>query len=97
MLLHEPSDVFLVRIVVEVLLPLQSGRVEHLRPPASAGHLLLDFLISVGESGNLASLPVEVALVEGILHGDKEEEAVRDERPLVNVSPHGRVLCIHHY
>ena len=88
MLPHESTNVLLVHVVVLVLLPLESRSEQHLVSPCTSADVLLDLLIIVAESWNLTSLPGEVTNVETVLDRHEEEEAVHNNRPLVNVPPH---------
>ena len=88
MLLHKSSDIFLVHEVVLILLPVKCWAIEHLVSPGSTTNVLLDLHIIVCQSGDLASLPGEVADVETVLDWDEEEEAVNNDGPLVDVTPH---------
>ena len=96
MLSHELTNVLLVHEVVLVLLPVQSGSIEQLVTQTGAADVLLDLLIAERESGHLSALPVIPAVVNRVVDGNEEEEAVDDDGPLVHIAPHGRVRSLHH-
>ena len=95
-LTHELANLLLVHEVVLVLLPVQSGSIEQLVTHASVADVLLDLLITERESGHLSTRTVIPAVVQRAVDGNKEEEAVDDDGPLVHVAPHGRVRSLHH-
>ena len=79
-----------------ILLPLKGWLDDVALSPSETGHLLLDLLVHMGHSWDLASLPSEMSLEDGVVDGDEEGESIADERPLVGVPPHGWVSCLNH-
>jgi hypothetical protein len=75
-LLHEALQSLHVEAVVHVGVPFQSGRKKVLVAEASLCSELLVFHVVVGQSGQLAALPGEVAHVERLMDGPEEDQAV---------------------
>ena len=96
MLFQEGLNTALMGIVDEVGVPLEGGRVEELVTVAGRDIHFLKFLIVVGQSGQLAPLPVEVAFVPRVVHRAEEEQAEQDQAEFVNVAKLGRIFRFHH-
>ena len=96
MLLHEVLEVSHVHAVVHVGIEFQSRSQKELITHACVVDEFLVLHIIVRQSGELSSLPGEMADVEGVMQGTKEEESVHDDRPLVDVPQLGGVGSIYH-
>ena len=96
MLFQEGLDTALMGIVDKVGVPFEGGPVEELFTVACAHVHFLKFLIVVGHSWQLAPLPVEVALVPGVVHRAKEKETKEDQTEFVDVPQLRRILRLHH-
>jgi len=96
-LLEESLDGLHVEAVVLVGVPFEGRRLQVLVSEASVSDELLDLHVVVRESGQLSSLPGEVADVEGVMEGSKEEQAVHNHGPLVHVPELHRVHSIDHF
>ena len=81
---------------VFVLLPLDRGCHEEFVSHSCCLDILSDFQVVVTKSGNSASLPVEMTLIETVVDGDEEEQSINNEGPLVGIPPHGRVASLYH-
>ena len=82
--------------VVHVGIEFQSRSKEELITETSVIDEFLVLHIIVRQSGQLSSLPGEMADVEGVMQRAKEEESVHDDRPLVDVPQLGGVGSIYH-
>ena len=96
MLSQESLNILLMHIVVLILLPGKSWCEKHLVSPSGTSNLFLNLLIIVSQSWNLSSLPWKVTNIHTILDWYEEEEAINDDRPLIDVSPHRWVWCFYH-
>ena len=96
MFLEEPFECLLVQSVVHIGVPFESWLEESCVSPACAAGVLLVALVVVRQTGKLATLPAEVALVPGHVQGTKEEKAIGDQRKLVDISQLDRVLSLDH-
>lgn len=96
-LLEERLDYLHVHSVVHVGVGLESWGQQMLRPQASSIEELRVLLVVVGEAGDLAALPVQVAHVGGPVQWDEEEEAVHEETPLAYVFELHGVRCLYHF
>jgi len=96
-LFHEPLYCLHVQPVVHVGVPLESRSEQVLVAEAGFACELGELAVSVLESGQLSSLPREVAHVEGVVKGPEEYETVQDDSPFVCVPPHNWVRGLHHF
>ena len=94
MLLHELVKILLSHEVVLILLPLKGWNIHKLVSGSRVSDPLLNLLIIVTQSWNLASFPGVMANVDGVLNWHEEGEAIYDYGPFIDVSPHSGVRCL---
>ncbi len=94
---HKLANVLHMHVVVLVLLELQSRSIQHLISPGPSADVLLNLLVIMRQSWHLSSLPREVTDVHTGLDWHEKGKPVDDERPLVDVAPHGRVTGLNHF
>ena len=85
MLLQELLETFHLEAVVNIWVRIKSRLHNSRVSPASCNGVPLVAHVVVGESGQLASLPAEVALVPGHVQRAKEDQPVGDHRELVDI------------
>ena len=94
---HKSSDVFLMHVVALVLLPLEGWNEEHLVSPASTCDIFLNLLVVMAQPWYFSSLPRQMTYKDLKLNRDKEKEAIDDDGPLVDITPHGWIRCFYHF
>ena len=97
MLFKERLDCFHVQPVVLIRVPFQGRGVQVSVSEIGLDRVLLVLHVVVVHSRELASLPGEVAHVEGVVQGPEEQHPVCDHRKLVDVPQLHWVLCFHHF
>ena len=97
MFLEEGFDRLHVQPVVLVWVPFQGWSVQVSVSEIGLDRVLLVLHVVVVHSRELASLPGEVAHVEGVVQGPEEQHPVCDHRKLVDVPQLHWVLCFHHF
>ena len=96
MLLQELLETLHLKAVVDIRVPVEGSLVDGPISPAGGSGVLLVAHIVVGESGELAPLPAEVALVPTLVQAAEEEQSVGNQRELVDVSQLDGVLGLNH-
>ena len=85
MLLDELLEPFHLEAVVDIRVRFKSWLHDRRIPPARGNGVLLVAHVVVGESGQLAALPAEVALVPGHVQRAEEDQPVGNHRELVDI------------